>query len=365
MGNIDQNVQADDNYFRSLPEEKWKRLKDGGVFVPSPLALDEKKKLLESYQRLLTLYYIRSGAAAVVPGAHTGEFALNDLGIYREWLKWVKEMTDVYGDNMILMAAIGGENFMKQAEMAAGFGYDLVMVAPTAFSGKKEREVIGIMQSIASVIPVFGFELQRAIPGAFSFTRHLWDAIFKFSYGAKGASFDTYRSLVMLEAAAGSPRKEYLTLLTGNDDRIVHDLMGEYRFEVNGQESKVHYHGGLLGHLATDTHAAVKWVKHILEARNSGHWHFPLTEKELAHAVNRCNMVLFDALGNFENSVWGVKYRLASMGLLPGPYCYNETGRAGQAEAIDQVYGEYPEISDQEFLRENLKGMKKEVGLRP
>ena len=350
--------------YRSLPDEKLKRLQAGGVFVPSPLALDENRKPLESFQRLLTLYYIKSGATAVVPGAHTGEFALNDLIIYGNWLGWIKEMTVHYGEKMILMAAIGGKKFMKQAEMAADLGFDLVMVAPTAFSGKTEKEVFKLIKSIATIIPIFGFELQRAIPGSYPFSPRLWEAMFDISFGAKGASFDTYRSLLMLEAAAKSPRKEILTLLTGNDDRIVDDLMGEYQFEKNGNKSVVHYHGGLLGHLATDTHAAVQWVHHILNKRKTGGWDFILSEKVLAHAVNRCNMALFDALGNFENSVWGVKYRLFSQGLLPGPYCYHETGRKGQAEAIDQVYSEYPEITDHEFLEKNLESMKKEIGIR-
>jgi hypothetical protein len=350
--------------FALLSKKKIKRLQQGGVFVPSPLALDENKTPIESYQRLLTLYYIKSGATAVVPGAHTGEFAMNDLEIYRNWLRWVKEMTVDYGEKMILMAAAGGKNFMKQVELAAEFGYDLVMIAPTAFSGKSEKEVIGMIQTVAMIIPIFGFELQRAIPGAYSFSLQLWESLFEFSYGAKGASFDTYRSLVMLEAAARSPRKEFLTLLTGNDDRIVDDLMGEYAFETEGEKSVVQYHGGLLGHLATDTHAAVKWVQKILDNRKTGYWDFCLSEKALAHAVNRCNMALFDALGNFENSVWGVKYRLTSLGLLPAPNCFAETGRSGQAEAIDRVYREYPEITDHEFLRENLESFKKEVGIR-
>ncbi len=364
MGNLNQHQDADKQNNISLSAKKNKLLHEGGVFVPSPLALDAEKKPVESYQRLLTLYYIRSGAKAVVPGAHTGEFALNNLSIYREWLRWVKEMTDSYGKNMILMAAVGGKDFMKQAEIAANFRYDLVMVAPTAFSGKNETEVVDILKSIASIIPTFGFELQRAIPGSYAFSPHLWEAMFKISYGAKGASFDTYRSLSMLEAAARSSRREFLTLLTGNDDRIVDDLMGEYAFDVDGEKAVVHYHGGLLGHIATDTHAAANWVSQILTKRKTGKWGFSLSEKALAHAVNRCNMALFDALGNFENSVWGVKYRLSSQGLLPGPFCLNETGRRGQAEAIDQVYAEYPEITDQEFIRENLDSLKKEVALR-
>lgn len=184
------------------------------------------------------------------------------------------------------------------------------------------------------------------------------------AYGAKGASFDTYRSLVMLEAAAISPRKDELILFTGNDDRIVADLLGDYEFKTNGRTSIVNYQGGLLGHFATDTGAAVRWFQAIQKKKRTGKWEFELSEEILAHAVNRCNMELFDALGNFENSVWGVKYRLTSLGLLPGPYCMHESGRKGQAKAIDSVYGEYSPLSDQGYLADQLENLKHEVGIK-
>jgi hypothetical protein len=348
----------------SLSPEVLKVLQQGGVFVPSPLALDSQKRVDEARQRLLTLYYSKAGAKAVIPGAHTGEFALNDLGVFDRWLGWVKEMVTSSEDGMILMAAIGGPEAIAQAEIAARHGYDLVMIAPTAFESKNENEVVSLFETVASVIPTFAFELQRAIPGSYKFTPELWARIFDWAYGGKGASFDTYRSLVMLEAAAKSSRREALALLTGNDDRIVADLLGKFTFRVEGQNHPVHYHGGLLGHFATDTHAAVQWVAQILKRRQKGDWDFSLSEEELAHAVNRCNMALFDALGNFENSVWGVKYRLTKLGLLTEPVCHHETGRTGQTEAIDQIYGEYPQLCDDNFLRENIDWMMRETGVR-
>ena len=347
-----------------LSEKALHILKNGGVFVPSPLALNEKNIPHESYQRLLTLYYIKAGAKAVIPGAHTGEFALNDLNILKNWLRLVQEMTNSYGKNMLLMAAIGGEDVLKQAELAAHMGYDIAMIAPTAFHGKKESDVIKLISDIASIIPTFGFELQRAIPGSYTFTSALWSQIFDITYGAKGASFDTYRSINMLKAAANSSRKNELVMLTGNDDRIVADLFGEYSFHGIRGDQSIRYQGGLLGHFATDTYAANQWVTKILNSRHSDSWSFPLTKEALAHAVNHCNMVLFDALGNFENAVWGVKYRLASMGLLPGPYCAHESGRSGQAEAIDRVYAKYPMLTDRDFINKHLSWMKREIGIK-
>lgn len=331
--------------------------------MPSPLALDEKKRHHEAYQRLLTLYYIRSGAKAVIPGAHTGEFALNDLELLDRWMLWISEMCHQYGDEMVLMAMVGGSRALKQAELAVKHGYHAVMIAPTAFTGLSDAGVLGLFEDIASIIPTFAFELQTTIPGSYRYSPKIWAEIFKITHGAKGASFDTYRSLVMLESAAKSSKHQELILFTGNDDRIVADLLGNYNFKHDQQNRCVSYKGGLLGHFATDSGAAVNWFNAIKDYRKSGQWSFELSKEELAHGVNRCNMELFDALNNFENSVWGVKYRLSSMGLLPGPFCSHETGSRDQAALIDNVYGEYPALSDDQFLKENIGALKKEVGI--
>ena len=339
-------------------------LKTGRVFVPSPLALDGELQMDESYQRLLTLYYIKSGAAAVIPGAHTGEFAANNSDLLQRWMKLVKDVASDYaGDLFIHMAAIGGNDVLDKAERVAGCGYDIAMVAPTAFEGKSEEQVIELLKEIASIIPVFGFELQRAIPGSYAFTTKLWHELFRTCYGAKGASFDTYKSMQMLEAAAASEDPDALTLLTGNDDRIVSDILGRYTFPVGDHRKTVRYDGGLLGHFATDTHAVRNWMDALINDRDGRTWVFELSKNDLAHAVNRCNMVLFDALGNFANSVWGVKYRLTKLGLLPAPYCFHEHGAQGQADAIDTVYAEYPALTDDEFLQEHLRSLKREAGI--
>jgi hypothetical protein len=336
------------------------------VWIPSPLALDEGRKPTEKWQRLLTLYYIRAGARAIIPGAHTGEFSGGDLEIYRYWLELIKEMIAQYGrKGMFLMSAISGKSYMKQAELAAKHGYDIVMLAPTAFTKKSDDEVVQIFNDVAGVIPVFGFELQKLVPGSREFTYRLWERIFKIAYGAKSAPFNTYRAQVMLEAAAKSRRRDKLVLVTGNDDRIVSDLGGVFPFKVGSNVVKLEYSGGLLGHFATDTYSAVNWAGAVLEGKKGREWRLDVPEKELAHIVNMCNGALFDARTDFANSVWGVKYRLYSLGLLPGPYCYHENGRAGLADEIDRAYSADPVISDREFLSNTLKSMKREVGIRP
>lgn len=349
---------------RPLDTTAHQKLKQGGVWIPSPLALDRRKRPAEAWQRLLTLYYIRAGVRTIVPGAHTGEFSGGDLDIYRYWLRLIKEMVEQYGaGRMFLMAAVSGKQYMKQAELAASAGYDLVMLAPTAFTKKPDREVVRIFTEVAGVIPVFGFELQKAVPGSREFSPGLWERIFEIVYGAKAAPFNTYKAQTMLEAAANSARREELVLVTGNDDRIVADLGGVFPFAVGGATVRMNYAGGLLGHFATDTAAAVRWAGAVLDAKAGSPWNLSLPEKELAHIVNMCNGALFDARNDFANSVWGVKYRLSSLGLLPGPYCLHETGRKGLAREIDRAYSIDPIISDRLFLSEHLEEMKREVGL--
>jgi dihydrodipicolinate synthase/N-acetylneuraminate lyase len=349
---------------KKLSDQKLAQLKRGGAWIPSPLALDRRKRPSEKWQRLLTLYYIRAGARTIVPGAHTGEFSGGDLDIYAYWLELIKEMVAQYGSGeMFLMSAVSGKQYMKQAELAAKKGYDIVMLAPTAFTKKSDAGVMQTFKEVASVIPVFGFELQKAIPGSRDFSYQLWEKIFSVAYGAKSAPFNTYRAQVMLEAAANSKRREMLVLVTGNDDRIVSDLGGVFPFQVGAETVKMGYAGGLLGHFATDTSSAVRWSGAVLRAKEGQPWELPLPEKELAHIVNMCNGALFDARNNFANSVWGVKYRLTSLGLLPGPNCFHEYGRKGLAEEIERAYAVHPVISDRDFLSENLITMKREVGL--
>ena len=351
---------------KKLDTSKHAKLRKGGVWIPSPLALDSKKKPAEKWQRLLTLYYIRAGARAIVPGAHTGEFSGGDLAIYAYWLGLIREMVAEYGGkDMFLMSAVSGKQYMQQAELAAKSGYDIVMLAPTAFTDKNDREVVQVFKDVASVIPVFGFELQKLVPGSREFTYELWEKIFTVVYGAKSAPFNTYRAQAMLEAAAHSKRRGDLVLVTGNDDRIVSDLGGVFPFKVGPRTVKMGYAGGLLGHFATDTHAAVQWAGAVIESRKKKTWKLSVPEKELAHIVNMCNGALFDARTDFANSVWGVKYRLHSLGLLPGPYCYHENGRKGLTEEIDRAYNYHPIISDRKFLSDSLMSMKREVGLRP
>jgi len=353
---------------KKLEPEVLKKLKSGGAWVPSPLALRPDKKYYdEDAQRLVALYYIRAGAKAVVPGAHTGEFAGKDflaekehLELYRQWLRLTKQMTRLFGGSeMLSMCMVHG---MKHAQIAAEEGYDIAVVSPRPFNGMNLKQRLDYCKKIASMIPVYGFYLQPKAGGA-EITPEFWKEFFKFGYGAKFAPFDRYRTLQGLEAAARSPRLKDLVMSTGNDDHIIGDLMRTFTFSGK----KISFSGGLLGHFATDTFSAVKWMNAAITWRKTGKWPLKGDIWSLADAVTLCNDALFDAApNNFRNSIFGVKYRLYRLGLLKSPLCFSEKGSIGQAKLINSRYeGVFTGlVSDSGVMVRVLPALRKELGLR-
>ena len=355
--------------FAKLSNEAHSVLKSGGVWVPCPLPLDKKKEVVEDDLRLLLMYYIKSGARCVVPGAHTGEFSGYGLltekkhyELYEYWVKTVKAMTLIHGKKMLLMSMVHN---IRHAEISAKNGYDIVVVSPKCFKGFEGnlKKQIQLCKEFASIIPVFGFYLQEKA-GGIDFPSQFWTEFFKFAYGAKLAPFDRYRTLTALEAAALSKNRKKLTIMSGNDDHIVGDLMRDYTFAGK----KVTIDGGLLGHYATDTHAAVKWTAAVRNLKaGKKNWPYKISVNRLLDAVTLCNMALFDAFpNNFKNSIWGVKSRLTSLGLLISPECFKEKGYTALKKEISKRYeGEFKSIvSDREYIRKNITGWKKEAGLK-
>ena len=139
-------------------------------------------------------------------------------------------------------------------------------------------------------------------------------------------------------AVAESGRKD-ITLYTGNDDAIVHDLMtpsGSLRFA-----------GGLLGHWAVWTRKAVELAGRIAAGENMLHWAWPVTDS---------NAAFFDAANGFHGCVAGLHEVLRRQGLLAGRWCLDpaEDLSPGQMEEIDRVYKAHPELNDDAFVAEHL-----------
>ena len=76
----------------------------------------------------------------------------------------------------------------------------------------------------------------------------------------------------------------------------------------------------------------------------------------LAAQITDANGAFFDVRNNFAGCIAGVHEVLSRQGLMKGIWCLNpeETLSSGQSEEIDRVYRMYPELNDDEFVKEFL-----------
>jgi hypothetical protein len=344
------------------------RLLQQGTVIPAhPLALTEHRQLDEKRQRLLTQYYIASGAGGVAVGVHTTQFEIRRPEI--NLLKSVLEIAaseiekSVHDRPFIKVAGVVGPTHqaLQEAKLAADIGYDLALVSMGGLKDYSERQLIDRCYAIAQIIPVFGFYLQPAVGGRL-LTFDFWKNFVAIPnvYAIKVAAFNRYQTLDVVRAVCGSDRAQEIALYTGNDDNIVADLLTPFRFTVNNKEVEKRFVGGLLGHWAMWTKSAVRLLDEIKSTlkKNDG-----LIMEDLLAAnvkVTDMNAAIFDPSHTFHGCIPGIHEVLRRQGLLAGRWCLNpeETLSPGQLDEIDRVCLQYPELTDDEFVKKFLQTQK-------
>src|SRR5690606_28328196 len=177
-------------------------------------------------------------------------------------------------DPFIAVAGICGDTdqALKEAAIALKHDYDLGLLSMGGLQGKTETEILDRARAVAEVIPVFGFYLQPSVGGRiFSYDFCKACAEIPNVHAIKAAPFNRYQTLDLVRAVCHSCRNEEITLYTGNDDNIVADLLTTYEFEVDGKTIMKRFEGGLLGHWAVWTHAAVKLFNQVKRCRENGY----------------------------------------------------------------------------------------------
>ena len=91
----------------------------------------------------------------------------------------------------------------------------------------------------------------------------------------KIAPFNRYRTLDVIRGVVEARAERRITLLTGNDDHIILDLLSPFPFRRGEEEVTVRIAGGLLGHWCVWTRKAVEIVarmrRNIAEGRSIRH----------------------------------------------------------------------------------------------
>ena len=334
-----------------------------GVVIPAhPLALTAERRLDERHQRALTRYYLDAGAGGLAVGVHTTQFAIRrpEHGLYRPVLELAAETArGRRGGTDAPVAMIAGAigrtaQAVAEAEIAASLGYDLVLLGLGALSDASDEELIVHCRAVADVLPVFGFYLQPAVGGrvlGYRFWRGL--AEIERVWAIKIAPFDRYRTLDVVRAVADSGRTD-LALYTGNDDAIVADLVTPFPYGSEPAPRRIV--GGLLGQWAVWTHAAVRLLERARATRDTDRVDTALLRD--GAALTDANAAMFDAANAFAGCIPGIHEILRRQGLLRGTWCLDprEQLSPGQAEEIDRVLREYPELTDDRFVEERLEG---------
>ncbi|WP_154858366.1 dihydrodipicolinate synthase family protein [Cyclobacterium xiamenense] len=339
-----------------------KHLQEGTVIPAHPLALTAQRKLDEPHQRALTRYYIASGAGGIAVGVHSTQFEIRDkkYGLLRPVLKMAMEEVEqaaLHRPFLKVAGIVGGtEQALQEASLARDLGYDMGLLSAGGLGDWSEKKLIKRAEKVAELIPLFGFYLQPSAGGrllSYDFWRDF--AQIPHVKAIKMAPFNRYQTLDVVRAVCASGRPEQIALYTGNDDNIVADLLTTFTLLVHGQQVSKRIVGGLLGHWAVWTSEAVnllKKIKHCL--KNDGNGMGALLTQGVQ--ITDANAAIFDPSHQFKGCISGIHEVLRRQGLLQGTWCLNpeEQLSPGQLEEINRVCADYPWLTDDRFVRENL-----------
>lgn len=349
---------------QQLSEPLRKLLHEGTVIPAHPLALNEERKIDEENQRQLTRYYLESGTGGIAIGVHTTQFEIRDpeINLYETVLKLASEEITRANLNRAFLKVAGicgpTPQASKEAEIAVEYGYDLGLLSMGGLTGWREEEILERVKTIAEIIPVFGFYLQPSVGGRiFSYDFWLKFAEIENVEAIKVACFNRYQTLDVMRAVANSSRNDSIAMYTGNDDNIIADLLTTYRFTVNGQIIQKRFSGGLLGHWAVWTKKAVDLLSEIKEYHQTKNVEKAANLLSKGGSVTDANAAFFDPSHNFHGCIPGIHEVLRRQGLLQGRWCLNpnEDLSLGQLDEINRVCTEYPQLNDDDFVREFLK----------
>ena len=348
-----------------MPDPKvFSALRKGQVIPAHPLALDGSRRLDERRQRALTRYYLAAGAGGVAVGVHTTQFAIRNpsVGLFRPVLELaaeeVRRFSRKEGRTIIKIAGICGptEQAVAEAELARDLGYDIGLLSLAALQTDPPEVLVAHARQVGRIIPLMGFYLQPAVGG------RLLPAEFWRSFAGienvvaiKMAPFNRYQTLDVVRGVAESGRARDIALYTGNDDNIMADLLTPFRVRTSDGTATLRVVGGLLGHWAVWTYAAVSQLA-ALKATYAEGGHLDAEWLSRGVEITDCNSAFFDTANGFAGCIAGLHEVLRRQGLLKGIWCLDpaEGLSPGQLGQIDRVYQAYPHLNDDVFVREHL-----------
>ncbi|UOA16628.1 dihydrodipicolinate synthase family protein [Sulfitobacter dubius] len=343
-----------------LPKDIIALLRKGAVIPAHPLALNANREFDRARQRVLTRYYVDAGAGGLAVGVHTTQFAIRDIGLYEPVLQAAAEDARAWSDRpMVMVAGVAGqtEQAVAEAKIAGSHGYHATLVSMGALRGQSPEQLIAHCRAVAEEMPIIGFYMQSAV-GGIDLDSNFWREFSNINNAVaiKMAPFNRYKTLDVMKGVVAAHAEGRITLYTGNDDHIVADLITPFDIPRADEIVRLRVRGGLLGHWSVWTRKAVELLDRVHTVVDSGA-DLPLDLAALDARVTDCNAAFFDVANSFHGCIAGCHEVLRRQKLLETINCLdpNEGLSLGQAEEIDRVYAAHPDLSDDDFIADNLE----------
>ncbi len=338
--------------------EKALQILHNGTVIPAiPLALDSNRKFDEAAQRRMVRYYMHAGSGGVAAAVHSTQFEIRDPehNLFSTVLETaISEMEKFEAETGKVLVRISGvcgetEQACAEAQLTKDLGFDAVLLSPGGLNHWSEEQLLERTRAVAKIMPVIGFYLQEAVGGR-KLSKDYWRKLADIPnvVAIKCACFDRYRTQDLVKGVMQSSRVDEVALYTGNDDHIVMDLLTP--FEHNGKTK--YFVGGLLGQWSVWTNRAVEIFNRCCECRESKTIDASLLT--VAEHLTEANGAVFDVANRFAGCIPGLHYVLKKQGIMTSLHCLNpnEILSVGQAEEIDRLWSAYPEIADDDFVKE-------------
>ena len=253
------------------------------------------------------------------------------------------------------VAGICGETAqaVREAATAREAGYDLGLLSLAALPAATDDELLAHCRAVAETIPVCGFYLQPSVGGrllSYEFWREFCEI--PAVVAIKVAPFNRYQTLDVVRAVADSGRAEEIALYTGNDDNIIADLVTEFR--VSGRRLVLSRRvAGAVGGVDAPRGGVAGGRPRVPRRRGPGHrrdsGRLGGADRRQRRAVRRAQPLRrLHRRPARDSAAPGI----AGGTLVPRSRrrtCRPDSWRRSTASATS-----YPELTDDEFVRENL-----------